>query len=82
MLNLSRHIESLLLDHNCVIIPGFGGFITQYTSARYIKEEGIFLPPYRNIIFNKELVLNDFTQIEKSQLPFTEEEYKEVASAW
>lgn len=30
----------------------------------------------------KELVLNDFTQIEKSQLPFTEEEYKEVASAW
>lgn len=29
----------------------------------------------------KKLVLNDFTQIEKTQLSFTEEEYKEVA-AW
>ena len=29
-----------------------------------------------------EVVLSDFEKIEKSELPFTEEEYKEVASAW
>ena len=59
MLNLSRHIESLLLHHNCVIIPELGGFITQYTSARYVEEDGIYLPPFRKIIFNRHLVIND-----------------------
>ena len=29
-----------------------------------------------------EVILSDFERIEKSELPFTEEEYKEVASAW
>ncbi len=59
MLHLSRHIESLLLQHHCVIIPEFGGFITQYVAARYIEAEGVFLPPYRSVKFNRHLVVND-----------------------
>ncbi len=59
MIELSRHIECLLVKHNCVIIPEFGGFVTQYVPAHFVKEEGLFLPPYRSIGFNPELQHND-----------------------
>lgn len=59
MIELSRHIESLLLKNDCVIVPGLGGFITQYVPARYVADERLFLPPYRSVGFNPQLVLND-----------------------
>ena len=59
MIELSRHIESLLLVHNCVIVPNLGGFVAQNCPARYVKEEQLFLPPYRNIAFNPSLQMND-----------------------
>ena len=36
MIELSRHIESLLLDNDCVIVPELGGFIAHYQSAYYV----------------------------------------------
>ena len=30
MIELARHIEILLLENDCVIIPDFGGFIAHY----------------------------------------------------
>lgn len=59
MIELARHIELLLLEHNCVVVPDLGGFIAQEIPARYIKEENIFLPPYRTVCFNPQLTLND-----------------------
>lgn len=59
MNELARHIESLLLKHDCVIVPDLGGFVTQYIPARYVSAEQLFLPPYRNIGFNPQLTLND-----------------------
>ena len=59
MIELARHIEILLLDNDCVIVPGFGGFITHHVSARHIEEENLFLPPYRTIGFNPAMKLND-----------------------
>lgn len=59
MIELSRHIESLLLKHDCVIVPGLGGFVTQYVPARRIADEQLFLPPYRSVGFNPELAIND-----------------------
>lgn len=59
MIELSRHIESLLLDNDCVIVPGLGGFIAHYQSAYYVKEEHIFLPPTRKVGFNPQLTMND-----------------------
>ena len=56
---LARHIESLLLKHDCVIVPDFGGFVTQQVAARYVEDEGLFLPPYRSVGFNGCLTLND-----------------------
>ena len=59
MLELARHIERLVLRHNCVIVPGLGGFVTQYVPARYVEEENILLPPCRTVGFNPQLTLND-----------------------
>ncbi|WP_321437115.1 SPOR domain-containing protein [uncultured Bacteroides sp.] len=59
MIELLKHIESLLLENDCVIIPTFGGFVSHYTPARWIDEEGLFLPPTRTIGFNPQLKMND-----------------------
>lgn len=59
MIELSRHIECLMLKHDCVIVPGLGGFVTQYVPARYVSDEQLFLPPYRSVGFNSQLTLND-----------------------
>lgn len=60
MISLARHIELLLLDHDCVIVPGLGGFIANHADARYAGgEEHLFLPPYRTVGFNQQLQVND-----------------------
>lgn len=59
MNELSRHIEILLLENDCVIIPGFGGFMAHHVSAVYVEEEGMFYPPQRTLGFNPHLQLND-----------------------
>jgi len=59
MIELLKHIEALLLENDCVIIPSFGGFVSHYTPARWLEEEGLFLPPTRSIGFNPQLIMND-----------------------
>lgn len=59
MIELNRHIEILLLSTDCVIIPGFGGFMAHYVNARYDSDDNLFLPPLRTIGFNPHLQLND-----------------------
>lgn len=52
-------IRELLFGHDCVIIPGFGGFIGNYTPARIEKNSGTFYPPVKQISFNRNLNHND-----------------------
>lgn len=59
MIELSKHIEVLLLDNDCVIVPGLGGFITHHQPAQYEEDEGLFLPPVRMVAFNPQLTMND-----------------------
>lgn len=60
MNTLAQHIETLLLEHDCVIIPGFGGFISNYEEAQYHTDNGnVFMPPHRSIGFNQQLQIND-----------------------
>ena len=33
MIELAQHIEALLLENDCVIVPGLGGFVAHYTPA-------------------------------------------------
>lgn len=59
MIELARHIEFLLLENDCVIVPGFGGFIAHYQPASYDEVESLFVPPLRTIGFNPQLTMND-----------------------
>lgn len=59
MIELARHIEALLLENDCVIVPELGGFVTHYTPAMRVEEENLFLPPTRMIGFNPQLKMND-----------------------
>lgn len=59
MSRIERHIEILLLENDCVIVPGLGGFVAHHITARYDEQEGLFLPPYRTLGFNPQLKVND-----------------------
>ncbi len=59
VIELNRHIEILLLDNDCVIVPGLGGFMAHHVAARYDATDGLFLPPLRTLGFNPQLKLND-----------------------
>lgn len=59
MIELAQHIEALLLENDCVIVPSLGGFVAHYTPAMRMAEENIFLPPTRIIGFNPQLKMND-----------------------
>lgn len=59
MKELSRHIETLLLENDCVIVPGLGGFIAHNKPAEFKESANIFCPPLRTIGFNPQLTIND-----------------------
>ena len=54
-----EHIECLLLQHDCVIIPDFGGFVLQTIPAEYNEESHLFTPAHKEIVFNPTLTHND-----------------------
>ena len=59
MKELARHIEVLLLENDCVIVPGLGGFIAHNKAAEFKGSANVFCPPVRTIGFNPQLIIND-----------------------
>jgi hypothetical protein len=57
--DITAFIRELLFGHDCVIVPGFGGFIGNYAPARIDKSTGTFYPPVKQISFNRNLDHND-----------------------
>lgn len=55
----AHYIEELLYRYNCVIVPGFGAFLTQIKSAEIHKSTNTFYPPSKVISFNEQLSSND-----------------------
>ena len=56
---IDHYISNLLYLHDCVIIPGFGGFIGNKKSAFIHPVSGIIYPPSKELLFNKNLTQND-----------------------
>jgi len=54
---ISQYIKEILLLNDCVIIPGFGGFVANYKPATI--ENNQFSPPTKEIAFNNKLISND-----------------------
>lgn len=59
MTTVEQLIGDLLLRHNCVIIPSFGGFVAKPVSAQIDYEKGTMLPPGKSLLFNRQLINND-----------------------
>ena len=56
---IEHYISELLYLHDCVIIPGFGGFVGNKKSAYIHPVSGIIYPPSKAFLFNKNLTQND-----------------------
>ena len=56
---IEHYISNLLYLHDCVIIPGFGGFIGNKKSAFIHPVSKIIYPPSKELLFNKNLTQND-----------------------
>lgn len=59
MTNTTEHINYLLRNHDCVILPGIGALITSYRSATFNTSGGIITPPCKQICFNASISNND-----------------------
>lgn len=59
MVVIEQIISELLLRHNCVIVPSFGGFVARKTSASIDYQTGVMHPPKKSILFNRQLINND-----------------------
>jgi len=58
-MQLSTYIKDLLYRYECVIIPGFGAFLTQYRPASIDPKSDTFYPPSKEVGFNGQLQTND-----------------------
>lgn len=58
-MNIEKHISELLFEHDCVIVPGFGGFVCNYSPAYIHEGKNQFHPPFKKISFNRNLKNND-----------------------
>ncbi len=57
--NVAHYISELLFQHDCVVVPGFGAFVSTYAPARVHPAQHTFTPPSKQIVFNKHLQQND-----------------------
>jgi len=58
-MRLENFISDLLYEHDCVVIPGFGGLVANYRSAKLNRQTHLILPPSKHIGFNRHLKNND-----------------------
>ena len=64
-MDIKAFIRELLFGNDCVIVPGFGGFIGNFSPARVDENSGTFYPPVKKISFNRNLNHNDGLLISK-----------------
>ena len=58
-MQLSKLISELLIEHDCVTVPGLGSFLGNFKSAHYDLENEKFYPPSKQISFNSQIKAND-----------------------
>ena len=58
-MNLATYINDLLYRYDCVIVPDFGGFVTNRIGAKTNNFTHTFTPPTKQVTFNSLLKHND-----------------------
>jgi len=52
-------LPGMFWDHDCVMLPGLGGFVCNPRSAWYDEAKRQIVPPSRDVLFNSRLTTND-----------------------
>lgn len=58
-MTILNSLYELLYGHDCVIIPGLGGFVANYRPASIHPVLHTFSPPSKDLLFNPRLTVND-----------------------
>ncbi len=58
-MTIATYISDLLYRYECVILPGFGAFLSQKVSAEFNEKQQNFYPPKKQLSFNAQLKKND-----------------------
>ena len=58
-MKIEHYISQLLYRYQCVTVPGFGAFLTEFQSAQLDENSNSFYPPKKLISFNPYLKNND-----------------------
>ncbi|WP_026836916.1 SPOR domain-containing protein [Gillisia sp. JM1] len=58
-MTIAIYISDLLYRYECVILPGFGAFLSQKVSAEFNEKQQNFYPPKKQLSFNSQLNKND-----------------------
>lgn len=88
LLNLNKHIASLLHFHNYVVVPGLGGFIAKEQSARLNDQGNVITPPRKEIAFNPVLLtgdgllLQELVKLEGLSYQLAESVVHDTVSSW
>ena len=56
---ITKILQDLLMQHDCVVIPGFGGILKSYKGAMVHETKHIFSPPSATLSFNINLKQDD-----------------------
>ena len=59
MIPFEEVICQLILRHNCVVVPHFGGFVSKTIAAQIDFEKGIIQAPFKQLLFNRNLINDD-----------------------
>jgi nucleoid DNA-binding protein len=56
---ISKAVSEILLEQDCVILPGFGGFVASYAAVQKHPVTHVFQPPSKHLLFNAQLKTDD-----------------------
>ncbi|MFN3382232.1 MAG: SPOR domain-containing protein [Runella zeae] len=59
MTSVLDYTRKLLYEHDCVVLPDFGGFLAYFSHAFYSEQNALYHAPQKRIAFNEALKLDD-----------------------
>lgn len=58
-MELNNYLKQLLYQHDCVIVPGLGGFVCAHKKLEFNVQAGFIMPARKTVAFNQNLNTND-----------------------
>ncbi len=59
MISIIEHIQYLIVNQECVVIPGLGAFVSRHVPASLNDDGSVMTPPSRELGFNSSLTHDD-----------------------